>query len=60
MTFQKASAVALPFDDGYFDTAVSKNVFHEVSDAKVKRKGICEALRIVKKAEKKSRSKASF
>jgi SAM-dependent methyltransferase len=50
--FQKASAVALPFDDGYFDAAVSNFVFHEVSDAKDKREVIREALRIVKKGGK--------
>ena len=49
MTFQKASAVALPFDDGYFDATVSNFVFHEVSDAKDKREVIREALRVVKK-----------
>ena len=52
MTFQKASAVALPFDDGYFDAAVSNFVFHEVSDAKDKREVIREALRVVKKGGK--------
>ena len=50
--FQKASAVALPFDDGYFDAAVSNFVFHEVSDAKDKREVIREALRVVKKGGK--------
>jgi SAM-dependent methyltransferase len=50
--FQKATAVALPFDDGYFDAAVSNFVFHEVSDAKDKREVIREALRIVKKGGK--------
>jgi SAM-dependent methyltransferase len=49
VAFQKASAVALPFDDGYFDAAVSNFVFHEVSDAKDKREVIREALRVVKK-----------
>jgi ubiquinone/menaquinone biosynthesis C-methylase UbiE len=52
VAFQKASAVALPFDDGYFDAAVSNFVFHEVSDAKDKREVIREALRIVKKGGK--------
>jgi ubiquinone/menaquinone biosynthesis C-methylase UbiE len=51
-TFQKASAVSLPFDDGYFDAAVSNFVFHEVSDAKDKRELIREALRVVKKGGK--------
>jgi SAM-dependent methyltransferase len=52
VTFQKASAVSLPFDDGYFDAAVSNFVFHEVSDAKDKREVIREALRVVKKGGK--------
>jgi ubiquinone/menaquinone biosynthesis C-methylase UbiE len=52
VAFQKASAVALPFDDGYFDAAVSNFVFHEVSDAKDKREVIREALRVVKKGGK--------
>ena len=52
MTFQKASAVALPFEDGYFDATVSNFVFHEVSDAKDKRELIREALRVVKKGGK--------
>ena len=49
MTFQKASAVSLPFEDEHFDAAVSNFVFHEVSDAKDKRELIREALRVVKK-----------
>lgn len=49
VTFQKASAVSLPFDDGHFDVAVSNFVFHEVSDAKDKREVIREALRVVRK-----------
>jgi SAM-dependent methyltransferase len=49
VTFQKASAVSLPFDDGHFDAAVSNFVFHEVSDAKDKRDVIREALRVVRK-----------
>jgi SAM-dependent methyltransferase len=52
VTFQKASAVSLPFDDGHFDAAVSNFVFHEVSDAKDKRELIREALRVVKKGGK--------
>jgi SAM-dependent methyltransferase len=47
--FQKASASALPFEDEYFDAAVSNMVFHEVKDAKNKRDVIKEALRVVKK-----------
>ncbi len=49
VTFQKASAVSLPFDDEHFDAVVSNFVFHEVSDAKDKREVIREALRVVRK-----------
>jgi len=49
VTFQQASASALPFEDGAFDAAVSNLVFHEVRDAKDKRDVIKEALRAVKK-----------
>jgi SAM-dependent methyltransferase len=52
VAFQKASAVSLPFEEGYFDAAVSNFVFHEVSDAKDKRELIREALRVVKKGGK--------
>jgi ubiquinone/menaquinone biosynthesis C-methylase UbiE len=52
VTFQKASASALPFEDESFDAAVSNLVFHEVSDAKNKRDVIKEALRVVKKGGK--------
>jgi len=52
LAFQKASAVALPFPDEYFDLAVSNLVFHEVQDAKDKRDLIKEALRVVKKGGK--------
>jgi SAM-dependent methyltransferase len=47
--FQKASASSLPFEDGFFDAAISNFVFHEVSDAKDKREVIREALRVIKK-----------
>jgi len=47
--FQKASASALPFKDGFFDAAISNFVFHEVSDAKDKREVVKEALRVIKK-----------
>jgi SAM-dependent methyltransferase len=47
--FQKASASALPFDDGFFDAAVSNFVFHDVSDTMDKRALVREALRVVKK-----------
>jgi SAM-dependent methyltransferase len=49
VTFQKASASALLFEDESFDAAVSNLVFHEVSDARDKREVIREALRVVKK-----------
>jgi len=52
VTFQKASASALPFSDEYFDAVVSNLVFHEVSDAADKRGVIREALRVVKKGGK--------
>jgi ubiquinone/menaquinone biosynthesis C-methylase UbiE len=50
--FQKASAAALPFEDGHFDAAVSNFVFHEVSDVKDKRDVVREALRVVRKGGK--------
>ncbi|XHH09818.1 MAG: class I SAM-dependent methyltransferase [Candidatus Bathyarchaeia archaeon] len=49
VAFQKGSASHLPFEDGYFDAAVSNLCFHEVSDTKNKRELIREALRVVKK-----------
>jgi len=52
VNFQKASASALPFEDEFFDAAISNLVFHEVSDAKDKRDVIKEALRVVKKGGK--------
>ncbi|WXG39559.1 MAG: class I SAM-dependent methyltransferase [Candidatus Freyarchaeum deiterrae] len=52
VTFQKASASALPFDDEYFDAVVSNLVFHEVKDTADKREVIREALRVVKKGGK--------
>ena len=48
-TFQKGSASALPFEDEYFDAAVSNLVFHEVGGVKEKTDVIKEALRVVKK-----------
>ena len=51
-TFQKASAAALPFEDGLFDAAVSNFVFHEVRDVKDKQDVIREALRVVRKGGK--------
>lgn len=47
--FRKASASALPYEDEFFDVAVSNFVFHEVSDTRNKRDLIREALRVVKK-----------
>jgi SAM-dependent methyltransferase len=47
--FRKASASALPFEDGSFDAAVSNLVFHEVKDSRDKRDVIREAFRILKK-----------
>jgi ubiquinone/menaquinone biosynthesis C-methylase UbiE len=49
VSFQQASASALPFEDGLFDAAVSNFVFHEVKDARNKRDVVKEALRVVKK-----------
>jgi len=45
--FRKASASALPFEDGSFDLAVSNLTFHEVSDTADKRQLLREALRVV-------------
>jgi SAM-dependent methyltransferase len=52
VAFQKASALSLPFDDGYFDAAVSNFVFHMVGNTKDKREIVREALRVVKKGGK--------
>ncbi len=52
VVFQKASATKLPFEDGFFDAAVSNLCFHEVADAKDKREVIREALRVVEKGGK--------
>ncbi|MGZ4881746.1 MAG: class I SAM-dependent methyltransferase [Halobacteriota archaeon] len=49
VTFQRASASALPFDDESFDAAVSNLVFHEVGGVHDKRDLVKEALRVVKK-----------
>ena len=46
--FQKASASALPFEDGSFDLVVSNLTFHEVSDTADKRQVLREALRLVR------------
>jgi ubiquinone/menaquinone biosynthesis C-methylase UbiE len=52
VTFQKANAASLPFEDGYFDAAVSNFVFHMVGVTKDKREIVREALRVVKKGGK--------
>jgi len=49
VSFRKASAAKLPFEDGAFDAAVSNFVFHEVMDAQNKRDVVKEALRVVRK-----------
>jgi SAM-dependent methyltransferase len=48
-SFQKASASALPFEDGSFDAVISNFVFHQVGDTKDKRALVREALRVVKR-----------
>lgn len=52
VTFQKASAAALPFDNASMDVVVSNLVFHEVGGVKDKKELIREALRVVKKGGK--------
>lgn len=49
ITFRKASASDLPFEDETFDAVVSNLTFHEVKDIKDKREAIREALRVLKK-----------
>ena len=49
LTFLKASAAALPFDDAAFDIVVSNLVFHEVRDVADKKLLLKEALRVLKK-----------
>ncbi len=49
VSFKKADAAALPFEDQAFEAAVSNFVFHEVKSAKDKREVVKEALRVVKK-----------
>jgi SAM-dependent methyltransferase len=48
LSFERASAASLPFEDGEFDVVVSNMVFHEVRDVPDKRDLIVEALRVVK------------
>jgi ubiquinone/menaquinone biosynthesis C-methylase UbiE len=52
VSFQKGDAAKLPFEDGYFDAAVSNLVFHEVGGIQDKREVLKEALRVVKKGGK--------
>lgn len=52
VSFKKASASTLPFEDESINAAVSNLVFHEVNDAKDKRDVLKEALRVVKKGGK--------
>jgi SAM-dependent methyltransferase len=49
VSFERASASALPFADEAFDVAISNLVFHEVRGARDKRDVIKEALRVVMK-----------
>lgn len=49
VTFIKASASKLPFDDNEFDVVVSCLTFHEVKDENDKIKVLNEALRVIKK-----------
>lgn len=46
---KKASALEIPFNDGYFDAVVSNYVFHEVRAVKDRTIVIKEALRVLKK-----------
>ena len=50
--FEKASAARIPFQDESYDLAVSNLTFHEVREARDKRKVLKEALRVVKKGGK--------
>ena len=52
VSFQKGDAAKLPFEDGFFDAAVSNLAFHEVGSAKDKRDVLKEALRVVRKGGK--------
>jgi SAM-dependent methyltransferase len=47
--FRQASAAQLPYDDGYFDAAVSNLTFHEVRGVDDKVSLLQEALRVVRK-----------
>lgn len=52
VSFQKADATALPFDDDSMDVVVSNLVFHEVGGVRDKKELIREALRVIKKGGK--------
>jgi SAM-dependent methyltransferase len=52
VTFQKADASALPFDDDSMDVVVSNLVFHEVGGVQDKKELIREALRVIRKGGK--------
>ena len=52
VSFQKGDAAKLPFEDGFFDAAVSNFAFHEVGSAQDKRDVVKEALRVVRKGGK--------
>jgi ubiquinone/menaquinone biosynthesis C-methylase UbiE len=52
VSFQKGDAAKLPFEDGYFDAAVSNLAFHEVGGTQDKREVLKEALRVVKEGGK--------
>jgi len=52
VSFYKASALKLPFEDGAFDAVVSSLTFHEARDAEDKKELIREALRVLKKGGK--------
>jgi len=52
VTFQKANASSLPFNDEEFNAVVSNLVFHEVKDTSNKVSLIKEALRVLKKGGK--------
>jgi SAM-dependent methyltransferase len=49
LTFIKASASKLPFEDGAFDWALSCLTFHEVRDVSRKTDSLKEALRVLRK-----------
>ena len=52
VSFQKGDAAKIPFEDGFFDAAVSNFALHEVGSVKDKRDVLNEALRVVRKGGK--------